>query len=309
MSVPKRNTPDWRDELSGIPELRVKWDEPLARYTSFKIGGPADAVVWADTREQLCQVAEVLRVYRVPLLTLGRGTNLLVNDRGFRGVVLKLGKEFEAIHFDGVRVRAGAAVPMSVLSKECAKQGLSGVEFIFGIPGSVGGGLRMNAGAHGSCFADVVVSAEALDWDYQFVTLDHAGLRFGYRHSILGEYVCTTEATFELTEETPTAVEERTKTYYFQRMASQPLSLPSAGCVFRNPDVGAAGKLIDECGLKGLSVGGARVSEKHANYIVGSEGATAEDVLRLIAEVRRRVKEQTGAELELEVKVIEEEGW
>lgn len=295
----------WRQELEAIPDLRVKWNEPLSKYTSFKIGGPADAVVWVDTREQLRAVAHVLRKYRVPLLTLGRGSNLLVSDEGFRGVALKLGTEFEQIHFEGERVRAGAAVPMSVLAKECAKQGLSGVEFLFGIPGSLGGGVRMNAGAHGSCFADVVVEVEVLDWEGIYRRLDRSALRFSYRDSVLGEYVAATEILFALRRDDPEAVEERTKALYNQRRETQPLSLPSAGCVFRNPDVGSAGRLIDELGLKGLTRGGARVSEKHANFIVSSEGATAADVLALIEEIRRRVKERTGTDLELEIKIVE----
>lgn len=296
----------WQQELEAISELRIKWNEPLSKYTSFKIGGPADAVVWADTREQLRAVAHVLRKHGVPLLTLGRGSNLLISDEGFRGVALKLGADFEQIHFEeGERVRAGAAVPMSVFAKECAKQGLSGVEFLFGIPGSLGGGVRMNAGAHGSCFADVVFEVEALDWEGIFRRLDRSELRFSYRDSVLGEYVAATEILFALRRDDPQAVEERTKALYNQRRSTQPLSLPSAGCVFRNPDVGSAGRLIDELGLKGLRIGGARVSEKHANFIVGSEGATAADVLALIEEIRRRVKERTGIDLELEIKIIE----
>jgi UDP-N-acetylmuramate dehydrogenase len=297
----------WRQELGAVPDLRVKWDEPLSKYTSFKIGGPADAVVWADTREQLRAVAGVLRRRGVPLLTMGRGSNLLVSDAGFRGVVLKLGTDFEQIAFEGTRARAGAAVPMSVFAKECAKQGLSGVEFIFGIPGSLGGGVRMNAGAHGSCFADVVVEVEALDWEGVYRRLDRSELRFVYRDSVLGEYVAATEVLFDLKRDDPDAVEERTKAFYYQRRESQPLSLPSAGCVFRNPDVGSAGRLIDELGLKGFAIGGARVSEKHGNFIVGSEGATAADVRALIGEIRRRVKERTGTDLELEIKIIEPE--
>ena len=244
--------------------------------------------------------------HRVPLFALGRGSNLLVSDKGLRGIVLKLGADFERIETDGTRVTAGSAVPMSVLSKECAKRGLSGAEFMFGIPGSVGGGVRMNAGAHGTCMADIVTTVVALGHDGALHELDREAVDFRYRDSALGSHVCAVEATFSLIPDDPDAVDAKTKAYYFQRLESQPLSLPSAGCVFRNPDVRSAGKLIDECGLKGLSVGGARVSEKHANFIVGSEGATAADVVALIEEVRRRIKETTGATLELEIKILDE---
>jgi len=223
----KNNSTEWRSALKKIAGLRVKWNEPLSRHTSFKIGGPADAMVWAETREQLQAVVKVVRDHGVRLLTLGRGSNLLVSDAGFRGIVLKLGAEFEQITFEGTQVRAGAAVPMSVFSKECAKQGLSGVEFLFGIPGSLGGGVRMNAGAHGSCFADVLVEVEALDWEGVYRRLDRSALGFVYRDSNLKDYVAATEVVFALRREAPEVVEERTKAFYHQRRASQPLSLPT----------------------------------------------------------------------------------
>lgn len=298
----------WKQELDTIPFLRIKWNEPLARFTSFKIGGPADALVWADSREQLAAIAAVVRKHTLRLLPIGRGTNLLIGDAGFRGIAMKLGRDFETIQFlEDNRVRAGAAVPMSIFSKECAKHGLSGAEFMFGIPGALGGGLRMNAGAHGSDFSAIAAEVEALGWDGEFHRLDHAAMEFQYRTSALGngEYVCATEAVYALKPEDPAAVEERTKGYYYGRLTTQPLHLPSAGCVFRNPDVGAAGKLIDECGLKGMAVGSVRVSEKHGNYMVASEGATAEDVLKLIEIVRRRIKERFGTDLELEIKIID----
>ncbi|GIX06150.1 MAG: UDP-N-acetylenolpyruvoylglucosamine reductase [Candidatus Poribacteria bacterium] len=294
----------WINALRKIAELRIREDEPLWRHTSFKIGGPADALVWADTREQLRQVVRIAREYRVPFFVLGRGTNVLFDDAGFRGIVLKLSREFEMMQFDGRRVRAGAAVPMSVFSKECAKRGLSGAEFMFGIPGSLGGGVRMNAGAHGSCFAEIVQGCEALDWEGTFRWLTREELAFAYRSSALSDFALATEVLFELTASDPETVEQKTKALYYQRMASQPLAEPSAGCVFRNPDVGAAGKLIDECGLKGRSCGGAQVSKKHANYIVAPEGATAAEVRRLIAQIHREVLQARGVWLELEVKIL-----
>ncbi|MBT3265785.1 UDP-N-acetylmuramate dehydrogenase [Candidatus Poribacteria bacterium] len=297
----------WTAELGAISGLRVRWDEPLARYTTYKVGGPADALVWADDAGQAEAVLAVAKGCDVPVLPLGRGSNMLVADKGVRGIVLKLGREFDTVEADGDTVTAGAAVPMSVMSKECAKRGLSGAEFLFGIPGSMGGGIRMNAGAHGASVADIALGARALGWDGATHDLSAADLGFAYRTSQLGAYFCGLRGTFRLEPDDPTRVEAKTKEYYYQRLASQPLDLPSAGCVFRNPDVASAGKLIDDLGLKGLSSGAASVSEKHANFLVAADGATAEDVGALICDVRRRVFDACGVRLELEIKLVGEE--
>jgi UDP-N-acetylmuramate dehydrogenase len=297
----------WAAELAAIPGLRVRWDQPLARYTTYKVGGPADALVWADDDAQAAAILAVAKAHDVPVLPLGRGSNMLVADKGVRGIVLKLGRAFDKVEADGAGVTAGAGVPMSVMSKECAKLGLSGAEFLFGIPGSMGGGIRMNAGAHGACVADITVGARALGWDGAMHDVSAAELAFDYRTSSLGDYFCGLSGQFRLQPDDPNRVEAKTKEYYHQRLASQPLNLPSAGCVFRNPDVGSAGKLVDDLGLKGLASGAARVSEKHANFLVAGDGATAEDVGALICDVRRRVFDATGVRLELEIKIVGEE--
>ncbi len=297
----------WAAELAAIPRLRVLWDQPLARYTTYKVGGPADALVWADDDAQAVAILGVAKGHEVPVLPLGRGSNMLVADRGVRGIVLKLGREFDKVEATGADVKAGAAVPMSVMSKECAKLGLSGAEFLFGIPGSMGGGIRMNAGAHGACVADITVGARALGWDGAAYDVSAADLAFDYRTSSLGDHFCGLSGHFRLRPDDPERVEATTKEYYHQRLASQPLNLPSAGCVFRNPDVGSAGKLVDDLGLKGLASGAARVSEKHANFLVAGDGATAEDIGALIRDVRRRVFDAVGVRLELEIKIVGEE--
>lgn len=297
----------WTGDLAAIPGLRAKWGERLARYTTYKIGGPADAIVWADDQRQAEAILEVAKGHDVPVLPLGRGSNMLVSDSGVRGIVLKLGREFDTVAVDGEVVAAGAAVPMSVMSKECAKQGLSGAEFLFGIPGSMGGGIRMNAGAHGSSVADITVSARALGWDGATHDLAGDALGYAYRTSNLGDYFCGLDGTFRLQPDDPARVEATTKDYYHQRLASQPLNLPSAGCVFRNPDVGSAGKLIDDLGLKSHSSGAVRVSERHANFLVAADGATAADVGSLICDVRRRVLDACGIRLDLEIKIVGED--
>ena len=297
----------WTAELGAISGLRIRWDEPLARYTTYKVGGPADALVWADDAQQTEAVLALAKGRDIPFLALGRGSNMLVADKGVRGIVLKLGRDFGTVDVDGDTVTAGAAVPMSVMSKECAKRGLSGAEFLFGIPGSMGGGIRMNAGAHGASVGDITVAARALGWDGATYELSAADLGFGYRTSELGRHFCGLSGTFRLRPDDPARVEAKTKEYYYQRLASQPLDLPSAGCVFRNPDVASAGKLIDDLGLKGLSSGAVRVSEKHANFLVAADGATAADVAALIRDVRLRVFDATGVRLELEIRLVGEE--
>ena len=296
----------WVADLAAIPGLRVKWDQPLARYTTYKVGGPADALVWADDDAQAGAILAVAKGHDVPVLPLGRGSNMLVADKGVRGIVLKLGRAFDTVAANGADVIAGAAVPMSVMSKECAKLGLSGAEFLFGIPGSMGGGIRMNAGAHGACVADITVGARALGWDGATQDVSAEQLAFGYRTSSLGHHFCGLGGHFRLAPDDPARVEAKTKEYYHQRLASQPLNLPSAGCVFRNPDVGSAGKLVDELGLKGLAAGAVRVSEKHANFLVAGDGATANDVGALIRDVRRRVFDAAGVRLELEIRIVGE---
>ena len=306
----------WKKALASVEGLRVRWDEPLARYTSYKIGGPADALVWADTEEQLLAVAAAAHRHGAPLMPLGRGSNMLISDEGVRGIVMKLGKAFEEIRFEGKTAAVGSAAFMSAFSKRCAQEGLSGAEFMFGIPGSVGGGVCMNAGAHGRTMSDIVVSADVLTKEGETARVDRESLGFRYRASRLGEYVCALFCHFELERGDPAEVEALTKRYYSERRSTQPLSLPSAGCAFRNPvdasnrrngsPVASAGRLIDECGLKGLSAGGARVSEVHANFLVASPGASSSDVRRLVDEVRRRVHNRTGVRLQLEMKILDE---
>ncbi len=296
----------WRDSLAAVEGLRLRWDEPLARYTSYKIGGPADAFAQADTVKQLERVAQIAREYETPIMIIGRGSNLLISDKGIRGIVLKLGKVFEEISFEGDTALSGCAALMSAFSKRCAVEGLSGAEFMFGIPGSVGGGVCMNAGAHGQSMSDIVASVDVLEWSGHTKRVERDELGFRYRGSRIGEYMCALFCRFEMERGDPTAIEALRKRYYAERRASQPLSLPSAGCAFRNPDVSSAGRLIDECGLKGLTIGGVQVSERHANFLVASANASSSDVRRLVEEVRRRVHAETGVWLQLEMKILNE---
>ena len=282
----------------------VRRNEPLARHVSFRIGGPADILVLPRTLESLDAAVAWLYRERLPFVMLGRGSNVLVADRGIRGVVIKTGRGQEGITYDGPRVRAecGASVPH--LSRRTAELGLAGLEFAAGIPGSVGGAIVMNAGAHGCSFADVLVSTRvrtphgAATW-----RRDELGLR--YRHSRLqDEPGVVLDCELLLGPAPAHETVARLEAWLRTRAESQPLGPPSSGCIFRNPDGDFAGRLIDVTGTKGLRVGGAVVSDRHANYILNTGGATARDVLALIAQVQARVHDHVGADLATEIKML-----
>lgn len=284
----------------------VRRDEPMARHVLFRIGGPADLLVAPRTVVELRAAAEILFGEGVALVVLGMGSNVLIGDRGIRGVVLKVGKGPDRVRIDGPTVVADAGAGLPALSLRTARLGLAGLEFAAGIPGSVGGAVVMNAGAHGHAMGEVVRAVEVLTPEGPR-TLRRDDLAFGYRTSVLQHnpwIVAGVE--MALDPQDPAVVVERLTRWLAQRGATQPLGPPSSGCVFRNPPGDHAGRLIDQAGCKGATVGGARVSEIHANYIINQGGACAADVLTLAEVVRRRVQEKTGQVLELEVKLLGE---
>lgn len=292
----------------------VLFDEPMRRHTSFRIGGPVDALVSVKSEEQIREIVLWAEDSGHPIMILGEGTNLLVRDEGIRGLVLRLSGKFEAIqpvprNNDGSKmVEAGAAVPVRRLGKYALDQSLSGFNFAFGIPGSVGGALVMNAGAWGSCMADVTRSVTILNRYRDIVILDRHQLQFTYRRLELEERAIILSGRFELKPADKNALQEEAIRLQKQRRLTQPLSLPSAGCVFRNPaGQKSAGQLIDEAGLKGLSVGGAEVSAKHANFIVNKGHAKASDVIELMRKVQETVSEAFGVNLEPEVTIVGQE--
>jgi UDP-N-acetylmuramate dehydrogenase len=269
-----------------------------------------------------CRSAEALTI---PLLIIGRGTNLLVSDKGYNGVVAQLCGDFAQVkfpHFEKGDTRefpslekggqgefencliAGAAVALSQLSRSTAEKGLAGLEFAFGIPGSLGGALVMNAGAGSHSIGEIVDAVEAIAQDGTEVAVHKNELRSGYRWSNLSEHICVTRAHLCMRSGSSEEITERMNQIFRKKKAEQPLSAASAGCVFKNPPGIPAGKLIDECGLKGARIGGAQVSTQHANFIVNTGGATATDVLNLIDRVRSTVRERTGIDLELELEII-----
>lgn len=297
------------DRVMENERCRCLCDEPMSAHTTFRIGGPADRLVTVETQEQLSAVLRCVRSEDIPCLILGRGSNLLVSDKGIRGVVLQLGGAFKDITLpeDGCSISAGAAVSLRSLCDFACEHGLSGLEFAFGIPGSVGGAVYMDAGAYGGEMRDVVRCVTHMTPEGELVTLPNEALGFDYRKSrYTGGQDVIVAVEYELRPGEPAAIREKMAELLNRRREKQPYDMPSAGSVFKRPKVGYAAAMIEECGLKGRRVGGAQVSEKHSGFIVNLGGATCGDVLELIEIVQREVFQQTGTKLEREVRVIGE---
>jgi UDP-N-acetylmuramate dehydrogenase len=286
---------------------RVERNAASAPLTTYRCGGPLAALVRVDREPDLQEVAAVLAAHaEVPVLVIGRGSNLLIADSGFAGVAIVCGGDLEHIEIDRARsrVEAGGAAALPVLARQAAKAGVAGLEFYVGIPGSVGGALRMNAGGHGAETRDVLVSARVLDLrdgHTREVGVDELGL--GYRHSALGPRDLVLAAEFAGHDDDPAACDRRIDEIVRWRREHQPGG-QNAGSVFTNPPGDAAGRLIEACGLKGTRVGGVVVSEKHANFFAASPGASADDVLALVRLVRARVEAATGVRLEPELQLV-----
>lgn len=294
-------------ELASLDAGQLLPNEPMAPHTTWQVGGPADVMVIPHTKDQLVRLVRLLHERKTPWLVIGRGSNLLVTDKGIRGVVIKLGKAFDFVRFDGKTVRAGGAFSMIKLSVLAGKQGLTGLEFAGGIPGSVGGAVFMNAGAQGSETARVLKIAEVLLETGEWAEMTAEQLAFSYRHSRLQEMKgIVTEALFELEHGDRKEIAAAMATYKDRRLRTQPLKEPSAGSVFRNPEGRHAAKLIEEAGLKGCRIGGAQVSPLHANFIINTGNATASDVLALIEHIQTVVEERFGVRLVPEVRVVGE---
>ncbi|MDQ4125175.1 MAG: UDP-N-acetylmuramate dehydrogenase, partial [Actinomycetota bacterium] len=285
---------------------RVHRGSPLAPLTTYRLGGPAAVLVEPAAPDDLTVVAEALRdAPNVAVLVLGRGSNTVVSDEGWPGLVVHASSGLAWIEEGAGEgdVVAGAGTSMPQLANWAARRGLAGLEFLVSIPGSVGGGVRMNAGAHGTEIADHLVAATVLDLQARTVeTLAVADLGMSYRRSSLGAEHFVIDARFSLEVAPRAAIRERMESFRRHRAATQPGAALNAGSVFKNPPGDYAGRLVEATGLKGFSVGGARVSEKHANFFVAGEGATAQDVFDLVHAVRARVAAATGIELEPEVR-------
>lgn len=301
-------TPTMEASLASIippSSGRVRFAEPMAAHTTFRVGGPADYYVEPASVSELASVIQVSRQAGLPLTILGNGSNIVVADRGIRGVVISLGQPFSTISRVGNTLVAQAGAQLSSVAAFAAREGLGGMAFASGIPGTIGGAVMMNAGAYEHCMSDIVVATSFLDENLQERTVYGEEHQFGYRDSCFkatGRIV--TETTVSLVPQTPDVIWAEMAELAVRRRTSQPLELPSAGSAFKRPPGYFAGKLIADCGLKGCRIGGAEVSVKHAGFIVNIDHATATDVARLFCHVQATVRTRTGVALEPEVLFI-----
>ena len=294
------------DELRAVGAGSVATDEALARFTTYRLGGRAAVYVEPADESDILKMAHVLADRGdVNVLALGRGSNLVISDEGWPGVAVRLGARFSYVAPADGGLKAGGATALPLLANWAARRGLTGLEFTIAIPGSVGGAVRMNAGAHGRELKDTLRSVSLCD--LATATLEQRpveALDLAYRHSGLADTDLVLAAEFDLADEAPAAVKERMESYRKHRAETQPGALQNAGSVFRNPPGDHAGRLVEATGLKGFRVGGARVSELHANFFIAGPGSTAQDVYDLVAEVRMRVRDAHGIDLTPEIRFV-----
>ena len=285
----------------------VKMQEPMKKHTTFRIGGPADYYLCPHSTEELQKILQICRENKMEFFVLGNGSNLLVSDKGYQGVVIQLWKNFSDIvtKEDTITVKAGAR--LSKVAAEALEEGLTGMEFASGIPGTIGGAVVMNAGAYGGEMKDIIKEVTVLTKEGDILTISKAEMNFGYRTSVVKEkgYVVIS-VVLQLKKGDRAEIRKIMDDLKERRVTKQPLDMPSAGSTFKRPEGYFAGKLIMDTGLRGFSVGGAQISEKHCGFVVNKGDATAADVLGLIKEVQKRVQEKFGVTLEPEVKFLGE---
>ena len=291
--------------LCGKLGCRIIPECPLSEYITFKFGGPCRAMVSINSAKSASELIKFLRSEGVRYGVLGRGSNVLAADEGFDGVILLFGSDIAGIAVEGNRITCKAGALLASACVHAQQSGLTGMERLFGIPGTVGGALYMNAGAYKSEMKDIVVSAEYIDHEGNIGTMPAKDMDLSYRHSIFADNgFIITAVTMELESGDPDQIKATMSDYMHRRSDKQPLDYPSAGSTFKRPAEGYASALIDQCGLKGLSVGGAQVSEKHAGFVINTGAATCADVLELCGRVATVVKEKTGISLELEPVIL-----
>lgn len=296
----------YKDLLKLLPATSVSFDEPMRNHTTFKIGGPADALVTPHSTYELKTTLEYCLSWQVPWMILGAGSNLLVQDKGIRGVVIKI-SELNCIQIHGEQIHAEAGARLSQVARCAASFNLTGLEFAEGIPGSLGGAVVMNAGAYEGEMADVLLEVEAIRPSGERKTFQHSELNLGYRQSIFqhNDYIVVA-ARLALKTGEEQDITARMEDYAQRRREKQPMEYPSAGSVFRRPPGYFVGPMIEELGLKGFSIGGAQVSTRHAGFIVNTGGATAGDVLQLIGIIQEKVAEKYGIHLQPEIRIVGE---
>lgn len=287
----------------GINKENILLDEPMNKHTSFKTGGNATIFVKAYSVEEIKSILKISKENNIPLFVLGNGTNLLVKDEGYRGIILQI--KLEDINVDGTKVTVQSGVKNATLSKKLLDNSLTGFEFAAGIPGTIGGAIKMNAGAYGGEMKDIIEEVTYLDYDGNVHTIKNEECEFEYRHSrFFDEKGIIVSAKLKLEKGEKEEIQEKMNELAMQRKEKQPLEYPNAGSTFKRGENYITAKLIDECGLKGYSIGGAQVSEKHAGFIINKGNSTSKDILELIEYVKTKVKEKTGEDIKLEIEVI-----
>ncbi len=291
-------------------KTKIKYNEIMAMHTSFKIGGPAECFIVVNSESDFIQILKYAKENKIPFFIMGNGSNLLVSDKGIKGIVIKLGDKFKEVESENNFITVKSACSMNVLAQFALEKSLSGIEWAFGIPGTVGGAVFMNAGAYGGNMKDVVFETTYLDKDFNICVLGKNEHDFEYRNSAFKSgkipgIILSTKLELKLGKKEE--IWANMQKYINARIDKQPLNLPSAGSVFKRPDGHFAGKLIEDSGLKGFSIGGAMVSDKHAGFIVNTGNATAKDVKELIKYIQNKVKEKFNVDLETEVLEVGEE--
>lgn len=291
------------EALKGfVPSENIRLRERMSEHTTFRIGGEADCFIELENKEQLLKVQKYLTAIEEPFFILGNGSNILVSDEGYRGVILQIGRKMSRIRVEGSRMIAGAGALLSQVAKAALAHGLTGLEFACGIPGTVGGGVVMNAGAYGGEMSQVVAEVTVTSRDGEVLILDNESMEFGYRTSTIKNHpFVVTEVAFELEGGDRQLIQEKMEELAARRREKQPLEYPSAGSTFKRPEGYFAGELIMKAGLRGFQIGGARVSDKHCGFVVNTGRATAADVKDVVDEIRERVKDIFHVELQPEI--------
>ncbi len=291
-----------------IPPSRLLVNEPLSKHTTFKIGGPAEFLIFPASIAEISEAMAIAKGYNLPVTVIGNGSNILVLDKGIKGLVIKFGSEMSYIRHKDTTIQVAAGAMLGDVSSYAAKESLGGMEFAVGIPGSIGGAVFMNAGAYSGEMCQVVTAVTGVCSAGRIQRFVGPDIAFGYRHSIFQENGCIIcEVELSLVRQEQPSIEEKMSEYTLKRETKQPLEMPSAGSTFKRPPGNYAGTLIEQAGLKGHSVGGAQVSTKHAGFVINAGDATAQDVLLLIKEVQLRVYEYSGVMLQPEVRIVGEE--
>ncbi len=299
---------DFEQRLAGLMDgERIKKDEPMKKHVTFRVGGNADYFVTVKNADEIAAVINLCKEEKVPYFIMGNGSNLLVGDKGIRGVVIQIAKDMNDIEVDGETITAMAGALLSKIAGAALNAGLTGLEFASGIPGTLGGAVVMNAGAYGGEMKDVLDMVRVLTPEGEILELGKDALKLGYRTSVVAEknYIVL-DARIVLKKDDKEKIREYMEDLKGRRTSKQPLEYPSAGSTFKRPEGYFAGKLIDDAGLRGFALGGAQVSEKHCGFVINKDNATALEIIKLIEEVQKRVKENSGVALETEVKKVGE---